>query len=139
MELCQGRRGTLLGMDYLSEDRVELRYTLPLAEIIFDFFDNLKSKTRGYASLDYEVEGEQAADLVKVDILLQGEPVDAFSTIVHKDKAYAYGVQMTTAAARADPAPAVRGADPGRHRCPDHRPREHPRDAQGRAREVLWR
>ena len=96
MELCQGRRGTLLGMDYLSEDRVELRYTLPLAEIIFDFFDNLKSKTRGYASLDYEVEGEQAADLVKVDILLQGEPVDAFSTIVHKDKAYAYGVQMTS-------------------------------------------
>jgi GTP-binding protein LepA len=96
MELCQGRRGTLLGMEYLSEDRVELRYTLPLAEIIFDFFDNLKSKTRGYASLDYEVEGEQAADLVKVDILLQGEPVDAFSTIVHKDKAYAYGVQMTS-------------------------------------------
>jgi GTP-binding protein LepA len=96
MELCQGRRGTLLGMDYLSEDRVELRYTLPLAEIIFDFFDNLKSKTRGYASLDYEVAGEQAADLVKVDILLQGEPVDAFSTIVHKDKAYAYGVQMTS-------------------------------------------
>jgi GTP-binding protein LepA len=96
MELCQGRRGTLLGMEYLSEDRVELRYTLPLAEIIFDFFDSLKSKTRGYASLDYEVEGEQAADLVKVDILLQGEPVDAFSTIVHKDKAYAYGVQMTS-------------------------------------------
>ena len=91
MELCQERRGTLLGMDYLSEDRVELRYTLPLGEIIFDFFDRLKSKTRGYASLDYEVEGEQAADLVKVDILLQGEPVDAFSTIVHKDKAYAYG------------------------------------------------
>jgi GTP-binding protein LepA len=96
MELCQARRGTLLGMDYLSEDRVELRYTLPLAEIIFDFFDNLKSKTRGYASLDYEVAGEQSADLVKVDILLQGEPVDAFSTIVHKDKAYAYGVQMTS-------------------------------------------
>jgi GTP-binding protein LepA len=95
MELCQSRRGTLNGMDYLSEDRVELRYTLPLAEIIFDFFDNLKSKTRGYASLDYEVEGEQASDLVKVDILLQGENVDAFSSIVHKDKAYAYGVQMT--------------------------------------------
>ncbi len=95
MELCQGRRGTLQGMDYLSEDRVELRYTLPLAEIIFDFFDQLKSKTRGYASLDYEVEGDQASELVKVDILLQGEPVDAFSAIVHKDKAYAYGVQMT--------------------------------------------
>ncbi|MDQ1738597.1 MAG: GTP-binding protein LepA [Pseudonocardiales bacterium] len=96
MELCQSRRGALLGMDYLSETRVELRYTLPLGEIIFDFFDALKSRTRGYASLDYEEAGEQAADLVKVDILLQGEPVDAFSAIVHKDKAYAYGVMMTT-------------------------------------------
>ena len=81
-------------MDYLSEDRVEMRYTLPLAEIVFDFFDQLKSRTKGYASLDYEPTGEQAADLVKVDILLQGEPVDAFSAIVHKDKAYAYGVMM---------------------------------------------
>ena len=96
MELCQARRGTLLGMDYLSESRVELRYTLPLAEIIFDFFDALKSRTRGYASLDYEEAGEQAANLVKVDILLQGETVDAFSAIVHKDKAYAYGVMMTS-------------------------------------------
>ena len=95
MELCQDRRGTLLGMDYLSEDRVEIRYTLPLGEIVFDFFDNLKSRSRGYASLDYEATGEQAADLVKVDILLQGEQVDAFSAIVHKDKAYAYGVMMT--------------------------------------------
>jgi GTP-binding protein LepA len=95
MELCQDRRGALDGMDYLSEARVELRYTLPLAEIIFDFFDQLKSRTRGYASLDYELAGEQVADLVKVDILLQGEPVDAFSAIVHKDKAYGYGVSMT--------------------------------------------
>ncbi|WP_426567086.1 translation elongation factor 4 [Angustibacter sp. McL0619] len=94
MELCQQRRGALRGMDYLSEDRVEMRYTLPLAEIVFDFFDILKSKTRGYASLDYEPDGDQVADLVKVDILLQGEGVDAFSTIVHKDKAYAYGVMM---------------------------------------------
>ncbi len=96
MELCQSRRGELLGMDYLSEDRVELRYRLPLAEIVFDFFDALKSRTRGYASLDYEPAGEQAADLVKVDILLQGEQVDAFSAIVHKDKAYAYGVSMAS-------------------------------------------
>jgi GTP-binding protein LepA len=95
MELCQTRRGALLGMDYLSEDRVEIRYTLPLAEIVFDFFDSLKSKTRGYASLDYEPTSEQQADLVKVDILLHGETVDAFSAIVHKDKAYAYGVRMT--------------------------------------------
>ena len=96
MELCQSRRGQLGGMDYLSESRVELRYTMPLAEIIFDFFDALKSRTRGYASLDYEEAGEQAADLVKVDILLQGEPVDAFSAIVHKDAAYAYGTSMAT-------------------------------------------
>ncbi len=95
MELCQSRRGDLQGMDYLSEDRVEMRYTLPLAEIVFDFFDHLKSRTRGYASLDYEPAGDQVADLVKVDILLQGEQVDAFSAIVHKDKAYAYGVMMT--------------------------------------------
>ncbi|MFC4560850.1 translation elongation factor 4 [Nocardiopsis mangrovi] len=95
MELCQARRGSLLGMDYLSEDRVEMRYTLPLAEIVFDFFDQLKSRTKGYASLDYEPTGDQVSDLVKVDILLQGETVDAFSAIVHKDKAYAYGVEMT--------------------------------------------
>lgn len=95
MELCQSRRGTLLGMEYLGEDRVEIRYTMPLGEIVFDFFDQLKSKTAGYASLDYEPAGDQAADLVKVDILLQGETVDAFSAIVHRDKAYAYGVMMT--------------------------------------------
>lgn len=95
MELAQSRRGTLQGMDYLSEERVEIRYTLPLAEIVFDFFDALKSRTRGYASLDYDLAGEQAADLVKVDVLLQGEVVDAFSAIVHRDKAYAYGVKMT--------------------------------------------
>ena len=71
-----------------------MRYTLPLAEIVFDFFDQLKSRTRGYASLDYEPDGDQVADLVKVDIMLQGETVDAFSSIVHKDKAYAYGVMM---------------------------------------------
>jgi GTP-binding protein LepA len=96
MELCQSRRGQLGGMDYLSESRVELRYTMPLAEIIFDFFDALKSRTRGYASLDYEEAGEQAAELVKVDILLQGEAVDAFSAIRHKDSAYAYGTSMAS-------------------------------------------
>ncbi|WP_077798816.1 translation elongation factor 4 [Streptomyces sp. JHA26] len=94
MELCQTRRGTLLGMDYLSEDRVEIRYTLPLAEIVFDFFDQLKSKTRGYASLDYEPTGEQTSSLVKVDILLHGDKVDAFSAITHRDQAYAYGVRL---------------------------------------------
>jgi GTP-binding protein LepA len=96
MELCQTRRGELGGMDYLSPERVELRYTMPLGEIIFDFFDSLKSRTRGYASLDYEEAGEQESDLVKVDILLQGEAVDAFSAIVHKDGAAGYGNKMTT-------------------------------------------
>lgn len=95
MELCQSKRGQLGGMDYLSEDRVELRYRLPLAEIVFDFFDQLKSRTKGYASLDWKFDGEEEADLVKVDILLQGEKVDAFSAITHKDKAYSYGVMMT--------------------------------------------
>jgi GTP-binding protein LepA len=95
MELCQGRRGVLKGMDYLSTDRVEIRYTMPLAEIIFDFFDQLKSRTRGYASLDYEPDGEQVANLVKVDILLQGQPVDAFSQIVHSESAREYGLSMT--------------------------------------------
>lgn len=93
MELCQSRRGSLLGMEYLGE-RVELRYSLPLGEIVFDFFDHLKSRTQGYASLDYEPMGEQEADLVKVDILLQGDRVDAFSAIVHRDNAYHYGTMM---------------------------------------------
>ena len=94
MELCQRKRGQLDGMDYLSVDRVELRYTLPLAEIVFDFFDQLKSRTKGYASLDYEPTGQQVSELVKVDILLQGETVDAFSAIVHRDDAYSYGVAL---------------------------------------------
>jgi len=94
LELCQARRGEQLGMDYLSEDRVEIRYLLPLAEIVFDFFDALKSRTKGFASLDYDEAGEQISKLVKVDVLLHGEPVDAFSSIVHADAAYTYGVAM---------------------------------------------
>ncbi len=96
LELCQAKRGVQKGMDYLSSDRVEIRYTLPLAEIVFDFFDQLKSRTKGYASLDYHESGEQESDLVKVDILLQGETVDAFSSIAHRDHAYAYGTMMAT-------------------------------------------
>jgi GTP-binding protein LepA len=95
MELSQQRRGILDKMEYLSEDRIEMRYHFPMAEIVFDFFDALKSRTKGYASLDYEPDGEKVSDLVKVDILLHHEPVDAFSAVVHKDKAYEYGVMMT--------------------------------------------
>jgi GTP-binding protein LepA len=94
MQLCEGRRGDMSKMEYLTPERVELRYRLPLAEIIVDFFDRLKSQTRGYASLDYEPAGLATADLVKVDILLNAESVDAFSAIVHRDHAYAYGKRM---------------------------------------------
>ena len=95
MDLCQSRRGEMARMEYLSPERVELRYRLPLAEVVVDFFDQLKSRTQGYASLDYEPDGYAASDLVKVDVLLQGSAVDAFSTVVHRDKAYAYGRAMT--------------------------------------------
>ncbi|HEY7875953.1 MAG TPA: translation elongation factor 4 [Actinomycetota bacterium] len=95
MQLCQERRGELKEMHYLSPERVEIRYHMPLAEIIFDFFDQLKSKTKGYASLDYEPVGLNASKLVKVDVMLNQQPVDAFSTIVHRDKAYDYGRTMT--------------------------------------------
>jgi GTP-binding protein LepA len=96
MDLAQSRRGEMAKLEYLAEDRVELVYALPLAEIVLDFFDVLKSRTRGYASLDYEPAGHRAADLVKVEILLNGVPVDAFSTIVHRQKATDYGRRMTT-------------------------------------------
>lgn len=95
MELSQGKRGQLSGMDYLSEERVEIRYWIPLAEIVFDYFDLLKSRTKGYASLNWQRDGSQVADLVKVDILLQGDAVDAISAITHRDRAYGYGVKMT--------------------------------------------
>jgi GTP-binding protein LepA len=95
MELAQSRRGEMKKMEYLSEDRVELVYDLPLAEVVLDFFDQLKSRTRGYASLDYEPAGYRGSDLAKVDVLLNNVPVDAFSAVVHRDRAYEYGRRMT--------------------------------------------
>jgi GTP-binding protein LepA len=95
MELCQERRGQHVDMSFLSEARVQLRYDIPLAEIVLDFFDHLKSRTRGYASLDYELIGMRPADLVKLDILLSGDAVDALSMVVHRDKAYPAGRAMT--------------------------------------------
>ena len=95
MDLCQTRRGNMEKMEYISPERVELVYRMPLAEVVMDFFDQMKSRTQGYASMDYDNDGYAASDLVKVDILLQGEPVDAFSSIVHRSKAYEYGQQMS--------------------------------------------
>jgi GTP-binding protein LepA len=95
MDLCQSRRGEMIKMEYISPERLELVYRLPLAEVVMDFFDQLKSRTQGYASLDYEPAGYAAADLVKVDVLLHSEPVDAFSMIVHRSKALVYGRRMT--------------------------------------------
>jgi GTP-binding protein LepA len=96
LDLCESRRGEMVKMEYLSPERVEIVYRLPLAEIVVDFFDQLKGRTKGYASLDYEPAGYQASNLVRVDILLNGVAVDAFSSIVHKEKAEAYGRQMTS-------------------------------------------
>jgi len=95
MDLCQARRGTMEKMEYISPERVELIYRVPLAEVVIDFFDQMKSRTQGYASMDYDNDGYAVSDLVKVDILLQGESVDAFSSIVHRSKAYEYGQQMS--------------------------------------------
>ncbi|HZU73976.1 MAG TPA: translation elongation factor 4 [Acidimicrobiales bacterium] len=95
MELCQGRRGEMVKMEYLSPERVELVYRIPLGEVVMDFFDQLKSRTKGYASLDYEPAGYEASDLVKIDVLLNGVPVDAFSTIIHRTKSFDYGRRMT--------------------------------------------
>ena len=95
MDLCVSRRGEMQKMDYLSEERVELVYRIPLAEMVVDFFDQLKSRTKGYASLDYDTAGYAASNLVKVDVLLNGVPVDAFSTIVHRDRSTEYGRKMT--------------------------------------------
>src|SRR3546814_7280920 len=94
IDLCQTRRGEMIKLEYLSPERMELVYKIPLAEVVRDFFDQLKSRTQGYASLDYELVGYERAQLVKVDVLLNGVAADAFSSIVHRDKAYDYGSKM---------------------------------------------
>ena len=126
-------------MIYLDEDRVQLKFEMPLGELIVDFYDQLKSKTQGYASLDYTFAELREGDLVKLDVLVNGAPVDALSIISHRDDAYFKGRELVSRTARSDSPPDVRCADSGVDRQPDHRAGNDPGDAQERALEVLWR
>ena len=140
MELSTNRRGDFMTMEYLDPTRVVLHFEMPLADLIVDYFDQMKSRSQGYASMDYEALGYRPANLVKVDILVNGEPVDALSLIVHRDRAPVDRPGADRAAEAADPPPDVRDPDPGRHRLERRRPRERAGHAQERARQVLrWR
>ena len=139
MELVTTRRGDFGTMEYLDPKRVNLHFEMPLAELIIDFYDQLKSRTSGYASLDYEYIGYRPGDLVKLDVLVNGEPVDALSLIVHRSNAYRQRQGAGREAEGADPAPDVRSAGPGGHRLPYHQPRDDPGHAQERAGQVLRR
>ena len=136
MELCQDKRGVFKDMTYIEEDRVNIKYELPLNEIIYDFFDQLKSRSRGYASFDYELKEYVKSDLVKLDFLLNGDICDALSTIVHRDKAYAKGRAV---AEKLHTPPAVRHTHTGCYRRQDNCQGNRSRGAQGRACKVLWR
>ncbi len=140
MDLSTTHRGTFVGMEYLDPQRVLMTFEMPLAELIVDYYDQLKSRSQGYASMDYEEAGYRAANLVKLDVLVAGEPVDALSLIVHRDTAQSVGRRLVEAAQGAHPAPDVRGSDPGDDRLERRRPRDGPGDAQERPGQVLrWR
>ena len=139
LQLCQDKRGVQKSLEYLTSDRVLITYELPFAEVVLDFYDKLKTLSRGYASLDYHVTGFWESPLVKMDILVNGDAVDALSLILHRESAYERGKALVVEDARAHPAPDVRGGDPGRHRHADHRPRIGEGAAEERAREVLRR
>ena len=139
MELCQERRGEHAGMHYLSAERIQLTYDLPLAEIVLDFFDQLKSRTRGYASLDYDLIGLRESDLVKLDILLAGDPIDALSMLVHRSKAQSAGRMLTEKLREKIPRQQYDVPDPGGDRQPDRRPGDDQGLPQGRDRQVLRR
>ena len=139
MDLCQEKRGVFKNMEYIEKTRVLIHYELPLNEIIYDFFDMLKSRTRGYASLDYELKGYKKSELVRLDMLLNGEICDALSIIVHKDKAYARGRSIAEKLKDAIPASDVRDSHPGGNRRQDHRARDGQSAAQGCAGQMLRR
>ena len=121
-ELCEKRRGIQKNLSYVTENRAIIEYELPLAEIVYDFYDTLKSVTKGYASMDYEPAGYKDSDLIKLDILVNGNPVDALSIISHKDKAYERGRELIVKTPVAYPPPALRGGHTGRNRKPRNSP-----------------
>ena len=139
MELCQKKRGIYQDMQVIDDNRMNILYEMPLGEIIFDFFDRLKSCTKGYASLDYELSEYKESNLVKMDILLKRRDRDALSIIVHRDFAYHRGNQMTQKLKDLIPKHQFEIPVPGRHRRKDHRPHQHQVTAQERAGQVLWR
>ena len=139
LQLCQDKRGTQKNFEYLSPTRVMLTYELPLNEIVLDFYDRLKSVSRGYASLDYHLAGYVESDLIKLDVLVGGEPVDALALIIHREFSYERGRELGDSPAQTDSAPDVRSADSGGHRQPRDCPRNRCRHSQKRSRQVLWR
>ena len=139
MKLCQDRRGIYINTQYLSTDRVDLQYELPLAEIVFDYYDKLKSVSRGYASLDYEILEFRPSNLVKLDVLLNGDPVDALSTIVHREKAYEMGRKLTRKLRQLIPRQMFEVGHPGRYRQQGDCPGNRESHAQGRHGQVLRR
>ena len=139
MELCQQRRGQYQGMEYMETTRAMLHYHLPLNEIIYDFFDALKSRSKGYASFDYELLGYERSELVKLDILVNKEEVDALSFIVFEGSAYERGRKMCEKLKEEIPRQLFEIPDPGGCRIEDYRQRNRPRDAQRRPRQVLRR
>ena len=139
MPMCQDRRGVFKDMQYLDTNLVELHYSMPIGEIIYDFFDALKARTKGYASLDYELEGYEPSELVKVDLLLNGDQVDALSFIAHRDKAYARARRICEKLKENIPRQLFEVPGPGGHRRQDHRPGDRQGHAEGRAGQVLRR
>ena len=139
LKLLEEKRGNQKKFEYIGGGRVMLVYEMPLNEIVLDFYDRLKSASRGYASLDYHLAGYRVSPMVRLDVLVAGEPVDALSIIVHKEFAYERGKDADRAPAQADSAADVRGGAAGCHRQQDHRARDHLGDAQERARQVLRR
>ena len=140
LKLCQEKRGVQKTLEYHAADRVMISYELPFNEVVLDFYDRLKTVSRGYASLDYHVTGFWESPLVRLDLLVNGDPIDALSVIVHRDMAFHAGQGARSQDAPAHPSSDVRGRDPGGRWHPDHRARDRPCLAEERAGEVLrWR